>query len=102
MISKKLTFNYANLNRIPQGEHGIYVMWSHSYCLYVGKAERMTLKDRLLGHYNHSHNPDLNLWIQSTRKLEFQYETVVNVSAIDVRERKAIRHLAPLTNKNLR
>ncbi len=101
MRSERVRFNFVNLNRVPADEHGIYIFWCNSFCVYVGKAEKTTLKARLTGHYNGSHNDDLNMWINSSHELQFEYEVVDNKKAIAVKERKRIRQLWPRTNKQL-
>jgi len=93
-------FNYLNLQSVP-ADHGIYIFWSGHFCIYVGKAEKMTLHDRLKAHYNGSHNEDLKLWIKSSNAIEFSYETAANTGAIPAKERNRIKTLAPLTNKLL-
>jgi excinuclease UvrABC nuclease subunit len=95
--SRKFSFNYANLQRVPH-ENGIYTLWCNRICIYVGKAQASTLNRRLHDHYLRSHNEHLRLWINSSCTLIFQYETVRNILAIPAKERNRIRQLAPLTN----
>jgi predicted GIY-YIG superfamily endonuclease len=101
MRSQRLTFNYINLTRVPKGERGIYILWCGDICIYIGKAEKSTIHARLNSHYSGSHNDGLNMWIQSSHELEFQYEMVRNSRAISAKERNRIKQLSPVTNKRL-
>ena len=97
--SKRMLVNWANLNRAPADEHGLYSFWRGPICIYVGKAKEQALRKRLLQHYTACKNPELKLWLKSSYDVLFEYETVANNDAIDAKERKAIKKLAPLTNK---
>lgn len=101
MRSRLFVFNYANIQRIPDDFHGVYFVWTNSVCVYIGKADKMSLKNRLMSHYKRSHNDSLKLWIDSSHRLLFQYEVVNNPLAISAKERNRIKQLSPLTNVNL-
>ena len=48
---RKLQFNWANIDRIPENVIGIYIFWRGPICLYVGQAKEQDLKKRLNQHY---------------------------------------------------
>ena len=98
---KKHPFNWLNIQRAPDNEHGIYSVWSNSLCIYVGKATEQSLQARLLTHYRKSHNEKLNAWINSSTPLCFSFEAMKNIGSIDARERNRIKQFAPITNKLL-
>jgi len=98
---KKRVFNWRNLSKVPDDEYGVYSIWTKHICIYVGKAEKQSLRQRLFQHYNSSHNDELNKWIVSSHKLWFMYETVQNPVAINAKERNRVKSFAPLTNKLL-
>jgi len=95
---RKLVFNWANIERIPERIVGIYIFWRGPICLYVGQAKEQDLKKRLNQHYSDCHNSWLSLWLQSGHKISFSYEAVTNKASIDAKERNRIRSLKPLTN----
>ena len=101
MRSKRYAFNYSNVARVPDDAHGIYIFWCNAVCVYVGKAQKLSLRKRLYQHYLASHNDGLRMWIRSSHRLEFQYEVVSDASAISAKERNRIKQLAPLTNRRL-
>ncbi|CAC9596871.1 hypothetical protein [uncultured Gammaproteobacteria bacterium] len=41
-----------------------YTFWFNNRCIYIGKAEQKTLKERLIQYYRNCHNDDLKLWIE--------------------------------------
>jgi len=94
-------FNWANISRIPDNVYGIYSIWTSNLCIYVGQAKRQGIRNRLVQHYNKSHNDDLTRWINSSVQLYFEYEIVSNKIAIDAKERNRIKQFSPLTNKLL-
>ena len=61
----------------------------------------MTIQDRLIQHYNGSHNNELNEWIRCSHQLGFEYEIVEDPLAIPAKERIWTRRLKPLTNKRV-
>ena len=98
-----IEFNRTNLWRVPSDEHGVYVFWGgpNKICVYVGKAELMSLQDRLRAHYNGTHNDTLSQWIKSSVLLRFHYEVVDDQSYITRLEKERIWQLSPLANKQL-
>ena len=98
---KKQAFSWRNLSKVPDDEYGVYSIWTKYICIYVGKAEKQSLRQRLLQHYKTSHNNDLYNWIISSHQLWFSYETVSNKKSINAKERNRIKRFAPITNKVL-
>lgn len=99
---KKRKFNWLNICKSPDDHFGIYVIWSDTVCVYVGKTEKQSIKQRLLQHYTNSHNEKLYGWVQSSYTLWFSFETVSNVDSIDAKERNRVKRYAPVANKHLR
>ncbi len=94
-------FNFLNINSLND-EIGIYAFWFNTNCIYVGKAEKQTLKHRLTQHYRNCHNDNLKLWIDVYGKqLKFCYLELQTEGRIDYLERKFIYRLQPITNKQL-
>ncbi len=94
-------FNILNIDALGD-ESGIYAFWFNGNCLYVGKAEKQTLKERLTQHYRNCHNNNLKLWIDVYgKRLKFCYLELQTTSRIDYLERKFIYRLQPITNKQL-
>ena len=98
MISQKLEFNWANIQRVPSSAHGIYIFWRGDICVYVGKAERSSIRKRLSKHYVGTHNEYLKRWIESSITLVFQYEPVESKQSISAKERIRIKKYRPITN----
>jgi len=98
---KKRSFNWKNIIKVPDDQYGIYSIWARRICVYVGKAEKQSIRERLLQHYAGSHNDKLDAWLASSHQLWFAYESVENISAINAKERNRIKNFAPLTNKVL-
>ncbi|SMN12389.1 hypothetical protein SPBRAN_836 [uncultured Candidatus Thioglobus sp.] len=93
-------FNMLNINNMGDGV-GIYAFWFNNRCLYVGKAEQQTLKNRLTQHYRNCHNDDLKLWIEVYGcKLQFCY-LELQKNRVDFLERKFIYRLQPIANIQL-
>ena len=101
VMLRKLKFNWFNISKSPDDEFGIYSIWTKSVCVYVGKAEKQSLRVLLLQHYHRSHNDQLNAWIKSSHQLWFTIEPVKNLNSIDAKERNRIKNYAPLTNVKL-
>lgn len=96
--SRRYLFSWPNINRIPSDYYGVYSFWANHICIYVGKAERQSIRTRLMQHYSESHNKDLKLWFESSIPIEFMYEAVSYVNAIPAKERNRIREYVPITN----
>jgi len=97
----RLRFNWQNISKISDDQFGIYSIWSKNVCLYVGKAEKQSLRKRLLQHYAGSHNDKLTLWLDSSHAIWFSVEIVKNIKIIDVKERQCIKWCAPISNVKL-
>lgn len=91
-------FDWLNIARLQDDEYGVYAIWGKNLCIYVGKAEKQSIKKRLLQHYSGSHNQYLSMWIASTHTLWFDYNVINNIHAINMHEKRKILQLAPLTN----
>jgi len=93
-------FSLINIEKIPSDVKGVYGFWCRDMCLYIGKAEEQPLRDRLLTHFNGTHNPDLRLWIQTyPKEIEFAYKQILETSTIHSVERLMIERYNPRTNK---
>ena len=91
MKMKKLKFSWLNFEKIPNDAHGIYYIYSKTVLIYIGKAEKQSIKTRIIQHYSRCHNEKLKAWINSTHKLWFAFEIITNLKSIDARERKRIK-----------
>lgn len=99
MVKKE--FNILNIDNLGN-ESGIYAFWFNGNCLYVGKAEKQTLKERLTQHYRNCHNNDLKLWIEvHGKRLKFCCLSLQKKDRINFLEKKFIYRLQPMTNKQL-
>ena len=95
-------FSLINIEKIPGDVKGVYGLWCRDICLYIGKAQDQPLKDRLLAHFNGTHNPDLKLWIQTyPGEIEFVYKQIKETREIHSAERRMIERYNPRTNKTL-
>ena len=75
-------------------------MWYGKRCIYVGKAEEQTIAQRLEQHWKGSHNPDLAAWVSAKgSQLRVRYIVVDNPLEIDRIEKRFIKQLQPLANK---
>lgn len=97
MIKKKL-FNIINIDQIPEGDKGIYYIWSDHICLYVGMAQKQGVGERLRGHYMRGHNQYLLLWLKSSVRKFYNYEVVSDVNLIPKIEKERIKRYSPLCN----
>jgi excinuclease UvrABC nuclease subunit len=102
MWTRRFRFNYQNIERIPDQVVGVYSFWCNAICIYVGKAKYQPIKKRLRQHYMGCENAELKLWLNSSHLIEFKYDVIRSIDLIDVKERKSIKELAPLTNKKLK
>lgn len=95
-----LTFRKAGFDKIPSGAFGVYGMWYGKRCIYVGKAAEQTIGQRLEQHWKGSHNPDLAAWVSAKgSQLRVRYIVVNNPLEIDRIEKRFIKQLQPLANK---
>ena len=98
---KRHRLNWLNLQKAPDRDFGVYLIWSKKVCVYVGKAERQSLRKRLLQHYDNEQNEKLERWIKSSHQLWFSYQVLNDSAIINARERNYIKKFSPLTNKLL-
>lgn len=97
---KHVKWSYANIGNISPFFFGIYSIWSRTTgkCVYVGKGDSLTIRERLMGHWRSSHNLRLKLWIQAFGSdLDICY-FAVSKDKIDIQERRLIRLLRPEAN----
>ncbi len=82
---------------------GIYSFWREKVCLYVGKAEKQSIRDRLIQHDEREHNERLQKFFTVLRKkITIRWECMPsNSEKIDFknREQHFIDLFEPLTNK---
>ena len=96
----QLAFRKADFDKIPSNAFGIYGLWYRKRCIYIGKAEKQPIAQRLEQHWKGSHNPDVANWVRAKgSKLRVGYVLVEEHSEIDNLEKRYIRQLQPLTNK---
>ena len=59
-------FSYMGIAKIPKEISGVYAFWcrDNGKCIYVGKAEDQTIRERLKQHWRGSHSEKLNLWMR--------------------------------------
>jgi hypothetical protein len=78
---------------------GVYGFWYRNYCVYVGKTEKQSLRDRLLNHWDKTHNHRLRLWIEAKRDdLQVSFRPVQDPKNVASYERYYIRRFQPLAN----
>ena len=63
----KVKWSYPSINETPRLWHGVYAFWCRdtAKCIYVGKAVKQPIQDRLRNHWRGSHNETLKLWISA-------------------------------------
>ncbi|WP_423908624.1 GIY-YIG nuclease family protein [Candidatus Spongiihabitans sp.] len=96
----KMSFRHHNIDSIPPHIKGVYGFWcrTNGKCVYVGKAEKQSIKDRLTQHWRNSHNENLRLWIKAFGAfLDICYLSVKD-NRIDKMETKLIQIWHPETN----
>ena len=93
-------FTQRNIERLPENAFGVYGLWCNKICLYVGKAEKQSLRVRLMNHFNDCHNPDLRGWLHAYSKdIVFVVKSIANKNCIHDYERRFIALYCPRTNK---
>lgn len=98
---KHLAFKKADFDKIPSHVFGVYGLWYRKRCIYVGKAEQQPIAQRLEQHWKGSHNDHLADWVTAKgSQLRVRYIPVEELSEIDSIEKRYIKNLQPLTNKN--
>ena len=96
----QLRFRISDFAKIPRDAHGVYGIWCGSHCIYVGKAEKQTIAERLRQHWRKTHNLDLRDWIFAEGpNLAVAFFVVTKKEAIDNYERLFIKRFQPITNK---
>lgn len=91
-----------NIESLRSDEYGIYGIWYGKRCIYVGKAETQTIRDRLYQHWTKTHNQTLENWIAAEgSQLDFSYLPVEDRDSIDHNERYYIKRFQPVANKQL-
>jgi len=95
-----LAFRKADFDKIPPHAFGVYGLWFRKRCIYVGKAEKQPIAQRLEQHWKGSHNEHLADWVTAKGpQLRVRYIPVQQISAIGSIEVRYIKNLQPLTNK---
>lgn len=90
-------FSHVNISKC-ENSPGIYGFWFQKKCIYIGKAEKQGLRDRLYQHWTKSHNEYLRAWIESKKnKLMFCWK-IVSINNINEAEKFFIYKFQPLTN----
>ncbi len=93
-------FTHVNISKC-ENKPGVYGFWYKRNCIYIGKTEKQGLRDRLLQHWNGSHNNRLRDWIKSKKSnLMFCFKPI-DVAQVDIAERYYIYKYQPLTNIQL-
>ena len=64
---EKHKFGYDGISRVPGNIRGVYAFWCRTRrkFIYVGKADKQTIRERLRQHWRESHNDTLNLWLRA-------------------------------------
>ena len=95
-----MSFRLSNIDSIPSDIKGVYAFWcrTNGKCIYVGKAEKQSVKTRLKQEWRDSHNANLNLWIKSFSEFLDVCYLSVNNGKIDQMETRLIRMWHPETN----
>ncbi len=103
----KKPLRYSNIDSIPHDAIGIYGFWhkDNGRCIYIGKAEKQPIRERIRQEYDNSHNPSLKTWIKYFRNsLEICYLAVPcsKRHTVNKLETRLIRLWNPETNKKKR
>lgn len=97
---QRFPFSLSVVKRLAPTAPGVYGFWYGRYCIYVGKTERQFIRERLLDHWNHSHNDQLRDWLRAKRDdLQIAFAQVDDTRQIAKYERYYIRRYQPLANK---
>lgn len=95
-----IPFKRHNVDKISDNIFGIYGFWYKKRCLYVGKAERQSIKSRLMQHWSNCHNKDLQAWITVYGKdIKIAFKGIDENAIINKSERFYIDFFDPVTNK---
>ncbi|MCY4163929.1 MAG: GIY-YIG nuclease family protein [bacterium] len=94
----QLAFKLTSLDKIPKA-HGLYGLWYHKRCLYVGQAKKQIISERLKQHWKGSHNEYLSDWITATGSdIRISFLIIEIQSRIDELEKYYINKFQPVTN----
>lgn len=96
----KTSLRRKNIDKIPFHVKGVYAFWcrTNGKCIYVGKAERQSIRVRLMQEWRNSHNENLSLWIKSFGEfLDICYLPVKD-GKINKMETRLIKMWRPETN----
>ena len=95
----QLPFRRLEFDKIPRDARGVYGIWYGRHCIYIGKAERQTIAERLKQHWEKADNDDLQTWIDAKGSdLRFQFAVIRDTAHIDCYERRFIKRFCPLAN----
>ncbi len=101
MQKETFPFRRTYIDDVPRGAKGLYAIWYKvtGKCLYVGKAEKLDIRERLHQHWYYSSNEDLNRWIRVRgQQLTFCYLPIKKKDKIDTLETIFIKICNPKTN----
>lgn len=89
-----------NIDSIPPDIKGVYGIWcrTNGKCIYIGKAERQPIKERLMQEWRNSHNENLKKWMHAFGKFLDICYLQVRESRIDRMETLMIQMWHPETN----
>ena len=96
-----IRFRRSDIEGIDDNAEGVYGFWYNKRCLYIGKTQNRSIKERLMDYWNgRSHNPYLQLWIDVCREeIKIAYSIRDDSKTRHSLERYYIRRFSPLTNK---
>lgn len=110
---RKIKFDQQDLDQVPDNEFGIYTfvvdagVANHPHCsylLYLGKAERQSLRDRIRQYFYEPNNPKGRAPVQDMildwhSHLYVCFTSVEDVSAIDGLENALLEAFVPPMNQ---
>ena len=96
--SRFYSFSARGLLKAPSASPGVYLIYRHRNCLYVGQAKRQSLYARLSQHFKACENQHLKLWLDADFELRYRYLEISEQQMIDRVERYLIRFLSPVCN----
>lgn len=101
MSREKFPLRRIHIESIADSHKGVYAFWCrvNGRCIYVGKAERQSIKDRLMQEWSNSHNKTLKRWIATFGEhLDICYLPVSRQNRIDRTETTLIKLWNPEAN----
>lgn len=97
---RRFQFRLSQIEKLDSDACGVYAFWYRNRCIYVGMAQKQSVRRRLLKHWAGTHNEDLKLWIDAKRDaLSVCCKIISRASLIPAEERRQIGKLQPLANK---